>query len=67
MREISARTVSISMREISRRKFDMRETSARRISVRVTSKCERIVLRFCFSFNRSRLAKSNRIRFSVDT
>jgi hypothetical protein len=43
MREISARTVSISMREINKRKFDMRETSARRISVRVTNKCERIV------------------------
>jgi hypothetical protein len=66
MREISARTVSISMREINKRKFDMRETNARRINVRVTSKCERIILRFCFSFNRSRSAKSNRIKSSVD-
>jgi hypothetical protein len=66
MRKISARTVSISMREISKKKFDMRETSARRVNVRVISKCERIILRFCFSFNRSRPAKSNRIRSSVD-
>jgi hypothetical protein len=66
MREISARTVSISMREISKREFDMRETNARKVNVRVISKCERIVLRFCFSFNRSRSTKFNRIRSSVD-
>jgi hypothetical protein len=66
MKEISARTVSINIREISRKEFDMRKISARRINVRVISKCERVVLRFCFSFNRFRSAKSNRIRFSVD-
>jgi hypothetical protein len=43
MKENNARTVNISIREISRRKFNMRETSARRINVRVISKCERIV------------------------
>jgi hypothetical protein len=43
MREINARTVSISMREISKKEFDIKETNARRINVRVTSKCERIV------------------------
>jgi hypothetical protein len=66
MREINARIVNINMREISRREFDMRETNARKINVRVTSKCEKIVLRFCFSFNRSRSAKFNRIKSSVD-
>jgi hypothetical protein len=66
MRKINARTVNISMREISKKEFNMREINARRVSVRVTNKCERIVLRFCFSFNRSRSAKFNRIRSSVD-
>jgi hypothetical protein len=66
MREINARTVSISMREISRKEFDMRKTNARRINVRVINRCEKIILRFCFSFNRSRSAKSNRIKSNVD-
>jgi hypothetical protein len=66
MREISARIVSINMREINRREFDMREVSARRVNVRVINKCERIVLRFCFSFNRFRFAKFNRIKSNVD-
>jgi hypothetical protein len=66
MREISARIVSINMKEISKREFDMRETNVKRINVRVTNKCKRIVLRFCFSFNRSKSTKSNRIRSSVD-
>jgi hypothetical protein len=66
MRKISARIVSISIREINKREFDMREASARRINVRVISKCERIIFRFCFSFNRSKFTKSNRIKSSVD-
>jgi hypothetical protein len=66
MKEISARTINISMKEINKREFNMREISARRINVRVTNKCERIVLRFCFLFNRFRSAKSNRIKSNVD-
>jgi hypothetical protein len=66
MREISARIISISMREINKREFDMRKVNAKRINIRVISKCEKVVLRFCFSFNRFRFIKSNRIRSNVD-
>jgi hypothetical protein len=66
MKEISARIVNISMREINRREFDMRKVNARRVNVRVINKCERIVFRFYFSFIRFRSAQSNRIKSSVD-